>query len=79
MANDEKIELCSLKIFRHVLFGMLVPLMLFTFIVLITHPEADLRFTLLPGAIIIGSLTFTAILVREMIEHARSCKEVNYA
>ena len=79
MEKDKKTELDSLRIFRHVLFGILAFLTLFAIIVLITHPEMNFKFTLLPGAVIIGSLTLTAILVREMVEHTKLRREVDQA
>jgi PAS domain-containing protein len=79
MAKDEKTELDSLRIFQHVLFRILVLLALFAFVVLITHWEVNFKFTLLLSAVIIGSLTLAAILVREMIEHVKLRKEMNHA
>jgi hypothetical protein len=79
MAKDEKTELDSLRIFQHALFRILVLLGLFAFIVLITHPEVNFKFTLLFSAVIIGSLTPAAILVREMIQLVKLRKEMNHA
>jgi hypothetical protein len=77
MAKDEKTELDSLRIFQHVLFRILVLLALCACVVLIIHREVNL--TLLLSAVIMGSLTLAAILVREMIEHVKLYKETIHA